>query len=151
MAMSRPRYARKRSRLRKTRFKQGTYIPVNEDKYRRAVDKYMNGGRYPFYRSSWELKFYKYCDMSENVEYWGSEILSIPYISPKDGQVHRYFPDVFVKTKDGRKFIIEIKPEKQRNNPINRAKWESARNYAKRIGAEFIVLSEKELKSMGLI
>ena len=69
------------------------------------------------YRSLWERKFMVWCDRNINVEEWGSEEIIIPYISPVDGRVHRYFPDFYVRarTKTGGKtrLIIEVKPLKQ--------------------------------------
>ena len=88
---------------------------------------------------------YKWCDLNEDIEFWGTESVAIPYISPKDNKPHRYFPDIFIKFKDGRKIIVEIKPKSQNNMPVNQAKWESAKIFAKQIGAEFIVMNEKHL------
>ena len=114
------------------------------------MDKYMNKYQYPEYRSSWEEKFYKYCDLSEEIEYWTAEPFHIQYISPKDGQQHRYFLDVLVK-KNNKKYLIEIKPSNQTSDPVNIAKWEAAEGYCKKIGAVFVVVTEKELKSWGLL
>ena len=54
-----------------------------------------------------------WCDKNENVLQWGSEEIVIPYISPVDRRVHRYFPDFYVKakTRDERikKYIVEVK------------------------------------------
>ena len=72
-------------------------------------------------RSSWERKFCKWCDLNENIIEWGSEEFWIPYLSPVDRRVHRYFPDFYmkVKQKDGtlKKFIIEVKPKGQLKPP----------------------------------
>ena len=51
-------------------------------------------------RSSWERKFCRYCDLNENILEWGSEEFYIPYISPIDKRVHRYFPDFIIKVKE---------------------------------------------------
>ena len=40
-----------------------------------------------------------YCDLNENILEWGSEEIAIPYRSPIDNRVHRYFPDFYVKLK----------------------------------------------------
>ena len=40
-----------------------------------------------------------YCDQSDNILEWGSEEVVIPYVSPLDGRVHRYFPDFYIKVK----------------------------------------------------
>lgn len=120
------------------------------------------------YRSLWERKFMVWCDRNINVEEWGSEEIIIPYISPVDGRVHRYFPDFYVRarTKTGGKtrLIIEVKPLKQTQTPkkqqrrtkkylnevrtyaVNDAKWKAAREYCKDRQMVFMILTEKELK-----
>ena len=44
-------------------------------------------------RSSWERRFCNYCDTNPNILRWASEEFSIPYVSPVDNRVHRYYPD----------------------------------------------------------
>ena len=154
MGISRPRYYQKKKRYKRKRgeskFKQGYFTSISE-KYVQPKNKYMNSEQFPQYRSSWELAFYKYCENSDYVKKWSTESVAIPYISPKDNQVHRYFPDVFLLTSDNKKFLIEIKPNNQKKNPINQAKWEAAEEWSKQNGFKFIVLTEKELKSWGII
>ena len=57
-----------------------------------------------------------YCDNNESVIEWGSEEVVIPYKSPWDGRIHRYFPDFYCKIRkhDGsvERLIIEVKPKK---------------------------------------
>ena len=148
--LSRSRYYKKKKRAQtnktgsKSRYETGLYIPINEEKYRQPMDKYMNSQQYPEYRSSWEKKFYKYCDLNEDIEYWTAEPFSIQYISPKDGQMHRYFPDVLIK-KNNKKYLIEIKPSYQTKDPVNIAKWDAAKKFCNMYGMEFMVLTEKEL------
>ncbi len=149
MAIPRPRYKSKKRRQGK--FKQGFYKPINEVKYRQPQDRTMNKEIFPEYRSSWELAFFKYCDTSANVEFWSVESFPIPYISPKDNKEHRYYVDVMFKTTNGKKFLIEIKPNKQKTDPVNQAKWDAARLYCKKVGAIFLVITEIELKKFGLI
>ena len=115
------------------------------------------------YRSLWERKFMVWCDRNINVEEWGSEEIIIPYISPVDGRVHRYFPDFYVRarTKTGGKtrLIIEVKPLKQTQTPkkqqrrtkkylnevrtyaVNDAKWKAAREYCKDRQMVFMILT----------
>ena len=64
-----------------------------------------------------------YCDKNKNVVRYSSEEIVIPYVSPRDNKVHRYFPDFYVEliTDSGiRKMIIEIKPDSQTRPPRNR-------------------------------
>ena len=138
----------------------GRYNPVNPKKYKGNPQNII-------YRSLWERKFMVYCDTNDKVLEWGSEEIIIPYISPWDGKVHRYFPDFYIKVKqsDGnlKKFIIEVKPKKQTRPPkpverktkrwikevrtfgINEAKWKHATKWCKDNDMEFKILTEEEL------
>ena len=67
-----------------------------------------------------------YCDLNENILEWGSEEIAIPYRSPIDNRVHRYFPDFYVKLKETtgkiKKYIIEVKPKKTNKTSIKTEK-----------------------------
>lgn len=119
------------------------------------------------YRSLWERKFMVYCDLNENILEWGSEEIALPYRSPIDNRIHRYFPDFYIKVKESsgqiKKYIIEIKPKKQTIEPKvkkrktksyiyevyeyakNQAKWKAAEEWCLDRGYEFKVLTENEL------
>ncbi len=140
----------------------GKYQPKN-------TKKYVGNPSNIIYRSLWERKFMIYCDTNENILEWGSEELVIPYRSPVDGKIHRYFPDFYIKVKepDGniKKYLIEIKPHKQTMPPKkpqrqtkgyiyeayeyakNQSKWEAAKEYCKDKGWTFKIITEKELFS----
>ena len=138
----------------------GKYKPMNPKKYKGDSSQVI-------YRSLWERKLMVYCDKNNSVVEWGSEEIIIPYVSPKDGRVHRYFPDFYakIKTKDGeKKFILEIKPKslfKKRKKPkrvtkkvlremaeieINNNKWKAARKFCKEHNFTFEVLTDDHLK-----
>lgn len=140
-----------------SKYRQGVFIPVNKEKFI---------GSKAFYRSGLELKFMRFCDNNSNVVMWGSENVVIPYISPIDGKVHRYFVDNFVAIKEGnniKKYLVEIKPSKQTLPPttkykkkehliyeqsmfaVNQAKWQAAKEFCKKKGLEFLILTEKEI------
>jgi hypothetical protein len=107
-------------------------------------------------------------DDNENVVEWSNEELIIPYISPLDNKYHRYFPDFVakIKGKDGsiKRFVIEIKPEKQTKPPVkpkkvtrsfinevatwgvNEAKFKAAREFCADRGWHFEIITERELK-----
>ena len=59
----------------------------------------------------------KYCDTTPSILKWSSEEIAIPYKSPVDNRVHRYFPDFYVKVRESSGKIvhklIEVKPSKQ--------------------------------------
>ena len=75
----------------------GRYKVTNPKKYKGDLSEIV-------YRSSWELKFMRWCDFNKSVLEWGSETTIIPYKSPVDSKVHRYFVDFYikVKSKDGK-------------------------------------------------
>ena len=139
----------------------GKYIPTNPKKYRGDPSQVI-------YRSLWERKLMVYCDRNNKVVEWGSEEVIIPYMSPKDGKLHRYFPDFYMKVKQWngthKRFIIEVKPKAQCKEPVknpkrrtkkwfnevvtyavNQAKWKSATEYCENQGMEFKVLTEDHL------
>lgn len=141
-----------------SKYRQGVYTPVNQEKFI---------GQSAIYRSGLELKFFKFCDNNINVIKWGSENVIVPYISPIDTKVHRYFIDNYVVIQEGEKitkYLIEIKPYKQTLPPVtkykkqqhliyeqkqyivNQAKWESARQFCKKNGLTFLIITEKELR-----
>jgi len=140
----------------------------NKSKYKpQYPNKYKGDPTNIICRSSWERKFARYCDLNENVLEWQSEEFCIPYRSPIDNKVHRYFPDFFIKYKDAngriKSSLIEVKPLRQCAPPPkpkrqtkkylgeafeyakNQAKWKAAREYCKDRLWEFKVLTEKEL------
>ena len=55
--------------------------------------KYVGDPTNIIYRSLWELRFMRYLDSHPNVTQWASEEITIPYFSPVDKKIHRYFPD----------------------------------------------------------
>lgn len=119
------------------------------------------------FRSSWELKFMNYLDVHQDVIQWSSEEFCIPYKSPIDNCIHRYFPDFWIKqrNKDGKieHIVVEIKPYKQTQPPvvqkrrtkryinevmtwgINEAKWKAAQQFCEDRNWKFVVFTEKEL------
>ena len=101
------------------------------------------------YRSLWERKFMVYCDKNQNILEWASEEIAIPYRSPIDNRVHRYFPDFYMKVKETngkiKNYVIEVKPAKQTKPPTKpkrqtkgyiREAYEYAKNQGKWIMAK---------------
>jgi len=130
-------------------------------------EKYKGNPRNIIYRSMWERHCMVYFDRNDNVLEWASEEIIIPYVSPFDGRVHRYYPDFFLKIKKGQMtemWIIEVKPSKYLKPPKegkrktksylyeirewgrNSAKWEAAKDYCEKRGWVFDVWTEKTLK-----
>lgn len=144
----------------------GRFRPANPNKYRGDPTNIV-------YRSSWEFKFMRWCDRHPHVLEWGSEEVIVPYKSPVDGKMHRYFPDFVIKKINRDKTVstvmIEIKPKAQTMPPdpskaltetgkksrrylneaityeVNQAKWEAATEFCSHKGWHFVVMTEDHL------
>jgi len=138
----------------------GKFIPTKPNKYKGDI-------RNIIYRSLWELKFMKWCDRNANILEWGSEEFFIPYRSPLDNRVHRYFPDFYMKVQESNgkqvRYVIEVKPARQCVPPVkgkkqkktfirevaeyakNQAKWKAAQEFCEDRQLTFKVVTEKEL------
>ena len=139
--------------LRKKNEKQ--YIPHNTEKY---------CGTYPIVcRSSWEERMCQWLDYNPKVVEWSSEGHRIPYFDNTSGRNRIYYPDFYALFNNRRKFIIEVKPTKDLRMPkkgnksqktihmrehtflVNQAKFKAAKQYCKKLGMEFVVITEKDL------
>jgi len=136
------------------------YNPRNPDKYK--------GNHPPIMRSSWEYSFAKWLDNNPQVVKWASEETVIPYISKLDNRVHKYYTDFTVEFVGDRVVVFEIKPKKETQPPIKRSrkskryltevqtyvrnisKWEAAKSFAKKHDISFQILTEVELKKLGI-
>lgn len=137
------------------------FIPRHPEKYAGDVNNIIA-------RSSWETRFFNWCDLNESVVRYSSEEVVIPYLCESDNKPHRYFPDLMmqVKTKNGnmKTYMVEIKPECEMKPPLppknpksksyidavltyvkNQSKWKAARAWCAEKGIEFIVLNEYDL------
>ena len=136
------------------------YKPTNPQKYTGNPNNIIC-------RSSWERKFCQWCDRKDNVISWASEEISIPYVSPKDNRIHRYYPDFLIKVKEYNNkiqtYVVEVKPKKQTLPPkprkrvsksyiyecttyaVNQAKWKAANEFCKDNRINFKIVTEDEL------
>jgi hypothetical protein len=131
------------------------YVPFNPKKYAGDPSNIIM-------RSSWETKFAIWCDKNPSIIRWSSEETVIPYVSPLDGKIHRYFVDFKIETVNKKTYLVEIKPKAQTIKPqgtrqtakflkeattylVNQAKWEYAKRYSKDRNWEFIILTEDDL------
>lgn len=129
--------------------------------------KYKGNPTQVVFRSLWERQVFRWCDNEKNVLQWSSEEIIIPYRCKTDNRVHRYYPDVYIKTKQG-EYLIEIKPKKETSPPRtsarktkkylnevmtyikNTSKWDAAKDYCVDRGYSFQIWTEETLKSMGI-
>lgn len=130
------------------------------------ASKYIGDSTKIICRSLWERKVCKWLDTNKNVLRWGSEEIAIPYKSPKDNKIHRYFPDFIaeVRNENGEieTLVIEVKPKKQTEPPkgkrktksflqesltfeINKSKWDSAKKVCEKKGWRFVILTEQQI------
>lgn len=140
----------------------GVFRPNNPAKYKGNPGNIV-------YRSRWELMLMQKFDNHPDVLEWSSEEVAIPYRSPIDGRIHRYFPDFIIRRKDttGKiaTIMIEVKPHAQTIAPkvqsgkkptkryinevstygINTSKWKMAEEYCKDRGWQFMIMTEYEL------
>lgn len=143
-----------------TKTYKGKFKVKNPSKYKGDLDNIV-------YRSLWELRFMNWCDQNTSILEWGSEIVVVPYISPLDMKVHRYFVDFFIKVKNSEgkieKYLVEIKPERFTKPPeipkrktkkfidevfqygVNDAKWKAAFEFCQDRNMKFVILTEKDL------
>lgn len=139
---------------------QGKFEPKNPEKYAGDPTNII-------FRSSWELKAMNWFDKNPSVIKWNSEEMFIPYFSPVDKKLHRYFPDFIVQIKDKtgeiKMYMVEIKPNVQTQPPkvpkrqtktflesvetyaINTSKWKAAREWCSNNGMIFMILDEYSL------
>ncbi len=138
----------------------GKFSPKN-------TNKYLGDPTNIWYRSLWERRVMVYLDENSTVVEWSNEEIVIPYLSPVDNKLHRYFPDFFVRLRNKQGLIestiIEVKPASQTKPPkmqkratrryitevmtwgVNEAKWKAADAYCKDRGWKFVVVTENDL------
>jgi len=141
-------------------YHQGKFKPKNPNKYKGDPTNIV-------YRSSWELKLMMRLDLHPDIIWWQSEEFFIPYRSPIDNKMHRYFVDflVNIKNKEGvvETLLIEVKPKHQTVPPVknsnvskkyikevftwgvNEAKWKAAQEYCKDHNWKFVIFNEDHL------
>lgn len=151
----------------KRRFRQGIYEPLYPEKFiiTKAFDVKEKCIKY---RSSYELKFLRFADLSPDIKKVNSEGVIIPYLHPIKNKMAKYYMDFAVETKKKKLFLVEVKPLSECSPPImprkrteksvinynkkletyavNQAKWSAAKEYARLRNADFIIITEKELK-----
>jgi hypothetical protein len=141
----------------------------HQGKYRLLhPEKYVGNATDIVYRSSWELRFNRWCDLNPSVVKWNSEEIVIPYYSSAEGKNRRYFVDYIIQMKTDKgtleTLLIEIKPSVQQQKPknhgnkkpenylaemttyqVNQDKWAAATLWAEKQGMRFVVLNEYDL------
>lgn len=138
----------------------GTYKVKNIRKYE---GNHMNVK----YRSLWERNVFRWLDNNDDILGWSSEEVVVGYRCKTDNKIHRYFIDLFIRTKNGC-YLVEIKPKAQTKPPKkparqtqkylkevmtyakNISKWEAATEFANKRGMIFQVWDEDTIKGLGI-
>lgn len=149
------KHKRKISETRSKRLADGSIV-INREKISSTVTNlYLSGGfmwakgsytstktgKKCHYRSSYELTMMQRFDADESIIDWQYEPFSIPY--ELDGTQRRYIPDFLVTYVDGKKALIEIKPDSEtlRLSPMNVAKQNIAIAYCEDNSIEYVLMS----------
>lgn len=104
-----------------------------------------------YYRSSWELKYAIWLDNEPSVVSYRYEPYSISYVSNKrTKKLRKYWPDFEIAYVDGSRKLVEIKPKRKISNALNTKKFAAAIAVCEYVGMAFVVLTEIELKALGL-
>lgn len=137
----------------RTTFK-GRYVLKNPQKY-------VGNPNNVICRSSWEYHVCEFFDTHPSVKRWASEEFAVPYVSPVDGRVHKYYPDflvtyqnragetitelVEVKPSHETRVVKKMTPEAMQKLAVNEAKWAAAAAFGAKNGIRFKVVTENEL------
>ena len=146
----------------------GKFKPTNPEKYKGDPSKIT-------YRSLWELKVFRRCDVHPDIVEWQSEEVIVPYMNPVKGKTSRYYPDIVLKKRISENkyetVMIEIKPKAQTKPPnianknktpsgrvsrrylneaatyaINEAKWLAAQEYCRQRNWSFLIMTEDHIQ-----
>lgn len=132
-------HKKKRKRKKRNRYHRGEYTSTKT-------------GHVCKYRSGWEEKYMLHLDSDPQVVVWTYEQTIIEYLSNiRTKKVRRYYPDFYVKYQDGREEILEVKPKRKLEQAVVKKKAEAARQWCSDRGMVYRILTEIELKDMGLI
>lgn len=150
---------------RNTKFHQGIFKPQNPNKY--------IGFQPPFFRSSIEAKFMKFCDDNPNVIRWSSETITVPYFDKVKKKARTYYVDNYVEIMEGnvlKKYLVELKDHKETKKPVSKSgkkkttllyeqatwttnccKWKAAHEFSKQKGFEFLLLGHSEKDGFSMV
>ena len=94
----------------------------------------------------------KYLDQCDDVLSWTYESFFIDYLSNKrTGKTRKYYPDFKIEYSDGRSELIEIKPKKRLEQVIVKKKLAAASEWCTMHDVTLKVITENELKELGIL
>ena len=93
-----------------------------------------------------------YLDGNPDIDTWTYEELVIEYVSNiRSKKIRKYYPDFLLKYKDGHSEVVEVKPKRKLDQAIIKKKTAAAKQWCHFNGLTFIILTEIELKQLGLL
>ena len=129
----------RKKRKRKGHYQRGEYTSVKT-------------GQICKFRSGWEEKVMVHLDSQPDVETWTYEQTVIEYISNiRTKKIRKYYPDFYVRYRDGREEVVEVKPKRKLDQLTVKKKAEAATSWCATRGMSYRILTEIELKVMGLL
>jgi len=91
-------------------------------------------------------------DAEPTVTSYGYETVVIPYVSnARSGKQRKYYPDFLVEFTDGKRVLVEVKPSKRLPQARVQKKLAAARQWCSAHGVTLQVITELELRGMGLL
>jgi len=91
-------------------------------------------------------------DNDESVKSYQYEGVCIEYVSNKgSGRTRKYYPDFLIEHVDGRKRLVEIKPKRRVSQANVQKKLAAAEAWSGEHGVTLEVVTEVELRVMGLL
>lgn len=130
---------KKRKRKKKGRYHRGEYTSTKT-------------GQVCKFRSSWEHKYMVHLDADQDVKSWSYEQTIVEYVSNiRTKKIRKYYPDFYVEYSDGRREIVEVKPKNKLEKPTVKKKIIAAIVWCSAKAMTFRVVTEVELKGMGLL
>lgn len=104
------------------------------------------------YRSGWELSYMQHMDADPLVLSYLYEGVRIPYVSNvRTGKQRGYLPDFLVTRADGSRLLIEVKPSRKLCHATVQKKLKAAAAWCSDHGVALEVITERELKGLGLL
>jgi hypothetical protein len=104
------------------------------------------------YRSGWELAYMLWLDAEPTVVSYAYEALKIPYVSNvRTGKTRNYLPDLLVNYVDGTQRLVEIKQARKVMQANVQKKTKAAQIWCGAHGVTLHILTEHELKSLGVL
>lgn len=130
--------SRKRRR-KKSRYHRGEYTSVKT-------------GQVCKFRSGWEHKLMLHLDADPSITSWTYEQTIIEYVSNiRTKKIRKYYPDFYVTYSDGHVEIIEVKPKRKLSQAVVKKKTDAARLWCAERGVVYKIITEIELKALGLL